>query len=1019
MWEEYRYIEVSYHFKPSNLSKFDDKKPNGSIESSKWARIHIDKLKEWQDANPNKAAYFRTVQTFELPNSKPGETHYCPLYIDLDADNPRDALRDTRLIVDYFLKGFEIEPQVWFSGNKGFHVQVQGLVFGAEPHSRLSYHWRHFLNRLDSKLGLQTTDKAVYSVPRMWRIGNTKHPKSGLYKTRLNLTELSRGIDYIRSVCDKPRRLPFDGEPASASRELSRLYQQAKKSYEDSQKIPVVDAKEILELTKDTPPCVEYLLDNGLAELGTKNRADMALAGYYKDSGTDIKIALNIMGDWAESIPASLTHVHNPTQRLSQSLRVVRTVYASEKYHFSCGSMLNCGMKIDCTDCPVKKSQARQVDLWSYSKAENLGKRVVLEADAIGKDQKVLIPPSKVKGTCTGYNTESAICGRCSLGEFLDAETGEHYRTIVFNSKNPQTVDLVSAGSEFVSHLIKRIFGVTDRCYSFKFEIEWGNAQTIHLATTVSTDFKVEEEITRVRAIYLGHGLLLNKSYKLSGYVWSHPRTKAAVFLIDDAQPLQSSLATFNLSKDELNELSIFRPAPGQSVIEKVKELHAAFTNDFIYIFGRELLVLAIDMVYHSARWINFQKKRVKGWLDILVVGDTGQGKSEVAEMLMSYYGLGTLAAGETTSRTGLLYTIQMVKGEEAWVAFGLLPRASGHLVVVDEVHGMKAADFREFTVVRSKGIVDVKRAAYGKAAAETRLISIANARPGQSMSSYGYPVQVIIDIPPFKALEDVRRFDYAVGVRAGDVSEEVINRDVYLLSNTEHPYTQKLCKNLILWVWTRRPEQIIISRQTERDILLFALKMGQEYVPDIPLVEAADIRNKLIRLATAFAGRTYNTSDGINLEVEPKHAEAAYNMLYDLYSAPGLDYFGFSDDRSKLLYEEDELVILNDQFKELFPDWDTISRWLLANSSFNKTMVGIGLNLSRAEIDRILGWLSESQFILMAGDGKYRKTPTGRDFLHSLFPVRADKHLTAEELLEEGATEAALKEMEDKPDDF
>jgi hypothetical protein len=243
-----------------------------------------------------------------------------------------------------------------------------------------------------------------------------------------------------------------------------------------------------------------------------------------------------------------------------------------------------------------------------------------------------------------------------------------------------------------------------------------------------------------------------------------------------------------------------------------------------------------------------------------------------------------------------------MVKNEEAWVVFGLLPRCNGHLVVVDEIHGMPSEDFKQFTLVRSLGVVDVKRVAYGTARAETRLISIANAKTGYSLSSYGYPVQAIAEVPAFSSLEDIRRFDYAVGVRAGDVMDDVINTNVNKLGITEHPYSQDLCRKLIMWIWTRTPDQIIIPEETESFCLEMAKQMSSEYVADIPLVESADQRNKLIRLATAFAGRTFNSPDGINLYITPAHVECAYNMLTRLYQSSGLDYYGFSEDKARLV---------------------------------------------------------------------------------------------------------------------
>ena len=307
---------------------------------------------------------------------------------------------------------------------------------------------------------------------------------------------------------------------------------------------------------------------------------------------------------------------------------------------------------------------------------------------------------------------------------------------------------------------------------------------------------------------------------------------------------------------------------------------------------------------------------------------------------------------------------------------------------MVDEVHGMSAKDFREFTLVRSKGVVDVKRAAWGVAAAETRLVSIANARPGSSLSSYGYPVQAIVDIPCFQALEDVRRFDFAIGVKAGEVDIDVINKDVREIQQQENPYTSELCKRLVLWTWTRTPDQIIVEQEAETAILGLAKSISSHFVPDIPLVEAADIRLKILRIATAFAGRTYSTEDGVHLLVKPDHAIAAYDILLEFYSSKGLDYIGFSDSVKARELLPEQLEKTRTDFMLRFPEhYAKICRWLLNTNNWSKSLMVTSLPLTKNAIDQLMAFLMGCRFIAvnLSRGGGYSKTPSGRNFLHSL----------------------------------
>lgn len=995
-WEEYKYIEVSYHFIDSA----------GSLQSSKWRRVPAADLWRWLDANPDKAAYFRTVQAFELPNKEQDEKHIAPFYLDLDSEVLSESLSDARLVVAHFVDRHEVEPSIWFSGNKGFHITVPATAFGAAPGSVLTYHWRHVADKLARTLELQTLDTRVYSRPRMWRISSTRHAKSLLFKTRLSVHEL-RSMDAagIRELAKATRETDTaDPEQTEEARPgLVTLYKKAVAEYTDRQKR--YESEEDVEyvFADDHPLCVAYLLENGLALLGTKNRADMALAGYCKTKGMSIDAALTFMSMWADRIPVSLTHVSSGKQRVSQSQAVCRTVYSDKRYKFSCGSILACGVEVDCEKCLAKYGEPAKLEIWQFSEASNEGKRVSIDADAIGKDRKQLIYPESVTGACAGIVSDSTACQKCGLRKYVNLETGRCQRTIRFNSSNPMTLELLESSKyQVLRRRIRSLFGVETRCLSFSYDEEWANAQVIFIASRISTDFKLEAKTSRERIVYLGHGLELNRGYRFSGYVWSHPRDMAATLVADKAEPLQSSLAALTFTAEELDALKVFQPDEGQAPLDKIRHIHQVFIDDFAFLFGRPELFMAVDLVYHSIRRVNFQKQLIRGWLDILLLGDTRQGKSDVCEKFMRYYDLGVMASGETSSRTGLLYTIQMIAGEEAWIAFGLLPRAHGHLVVVDEIHGMPAPDFRQFTEVRSKGVVDVKRAAYGVAPAETRLISIANARHNRALGMYRFPVEAIPDIPCFAALEDISRFDYVVGLKAGDVDGEVINKDVRELPSVTNPYTSELCKRLALWVWTRRPEQVNVTRDCEIVVLQLANRMALEYVPDIPLVETADVRHKIVRVACAIAGRTYNTEDGTTLLVEPRHAFAAYDMLYELYSAQGLDYWGYSDERAQTELTESLLAEIRFRF-QAFTSHQTVARWILNNIEFTRARLASGMNISKAEAEEVVGLLQEYKMVTEER-GKILKTPAGRDFLHSFIPQSERVHLTAEQVA--GVTE-------------
>ncbi len=991
MWEEYRFVDVWLIV------------PKGKRPMKKWRRIEKDGIQDWVDANEGALGYFSTIQSFEQSVKTDGEAHWSPLFFDLDANILKEdsseevkqklqiALDDAGQVTDYFATGFDIIPEVYFSGGKGFHITVPGEFYGATPNNKLTYHWKHVASRIVSKLKVTTHDWSVYTVARQWRVANTRHA-SGLYKTPLEIADLHKGIDYVLSLAAEPRVLLFDDEedPPDTLKNLADIYNEAVEEYSERQKIYDHESLESPVFGKEHPLCVKYLLENGLGTLGTKNRADMALSNYCKANSYDITDAETFMADWSKSIPLHLTHTQDPMRRVVQTLSVLRTVYSSKRYKYSCGSMLACEIDVNCEQCNVKQeSEILTIKLSDFAIASHHGRRVCVEADVVGRDSSEMIVPKEILGWCK-LDPESTACSRCKMSKFINEENNRVERTIVFDSSQKLTIELVDITQTHLRHRIKRIFGVEDRCYNFDYDVTFGNANILYLASRISGEFVIEEQIVRSRAIYLDHSMELNQSYNLFGHVWNHPRTNHAILLIDSAEMLKSSLRTFVLPKERCKEFALFQPGEGQSVLDKIQEIHKAFEVNFIRVYGRPELIMGVDLVFHSCRRFNFQKVTgLKGWLDILILGDTRQGKSETAEKIMEYYQLGVMAAGETTSRTGLLYTIHMVAGEEAWVAFGLLCRANGYLVVVDEMHDMPTQDFKEFTQARSKGVVDVKRAAYGVARCETRIISVANARAGKSLDSYSYPVMAIPDIPCFKDLADVARFDFCVGVRAGDVSDDVINKDAYEIEDVENPYTADLCRDLILWLWTRTPEQIYISRETEKVILKIAKELGADYVPDIPLIESADVRYKIARIAIAVAGRVYSTDDHEILIVKPEHAVTARNILESFYKSPSLNYYGWSDDRRRIEISPERMDVLKFDFQQEFiMAWATIAQWILDVNQFNKSLLKASTGLPSSGVDALMAFLITNRFII-ADRYNYIKTPSGREFLQSMIDVK------------------------------
>jgi hypothetical protein len=181
------------------------------------------------------------------------------------------------------------------------------------------------------------------------------------------------------------------------------------------------------------------------------------------------------------------------------------------------------------------------------------------------------------------------------------------------------------------------------------------------------------------------------------------------------------------------------------------------------------------------------------------------------------------------------------------------------------------------------------------QANARARLLWLSNPRDGKTMASFGYGVEAIK--PLIGNAEDIARFDIAMTVANKDVSSDIINK---MHADHKTRYTSKACNALVHWAWSRKPEQIKWSQAATEACLEAARSMGTRYNQDPPLVQAANVRIKLARLATAIAMRLFSADENLNCLVRVEHVKAAVAFMDRVYGLPGFGYLARSERKIK-----------------------------------------------------------------------------------------------------------------------
>jgi len=776
---------------------------------------------------------------------------------------------------------------------------------------------------------------------------------------------------------------------------LKQIWQEALSKYEAYTKEEnVIYHPESDNIKFDTPPlCIRSLLESGVYELGTKNAIQYRLAAYFKSQNLSQPVAIRLLNNWAENITPDKTHeiLSNGQVDLKtiqqQNSFICNTVYSSSQYGFSCAGIKQIpGVKCD-TDCEQRVTLTRVTTLFEASKAEFRYKRIAVDVEVVGRRDVVRIIPKEVKAQCNA-SIDSAKCVGCSLYHSASGVT--------FNvtAGSPGIINFVEPSNMPLSARIGKIVGMSRReCNNWSWSITEQNCETIFIAPRLTNEAIGEDRYTRQAVYHIGHGIETAQTYRLSGYSHVSDKDGDVIFVFDKIDELADSLTEFEWNDQKAKDSKVFQLGKGQSIKDKLSDISFELNQNVVRLWGRENMLKLVDLTFHSVRRFYFQDRLIKGWLDVLIIGDSGQGKSEAIDRFMQYYQAGYLTSAESMTRAGLLYGVD-VKGEgPPTLMWGALPRHSGRLVVIDEAKKIiESGDFGLLTRARSSGIVSVDTIVGGRATCETRLITMSNAADRRKMGAFMFPVESIPNLIP--AYEDIRRFDIVMGVMSNEIPDEAIHRDVLNVDKIETKYTSEKCSNLLYYIWNLTPDKIIYDHLVQKRTLSLSLQMCKEYCSDIPIVEPADQRLKLARLAVAIAARIYNVNNNGDLVITNECVEEAYNFMNELYSSPALDYLGYSMANAKMVVSDKVIEELISSFKTHMSFgyyWKSIGLYLTHNIYVKKGVFAAAVGLDNSSSATCLNWMGANMLAKNIKSDVWVLTANGVKFIKTIMPVLED----------------------------
>lgn len=225
---------------------------------------------------------------------------YGDMYLDLDDEDDFEHVReDARSVFSYFKIVYRIPPEqmhIFFSGKKGIHIIIPADILGVEPMPMLNGVYKSIANSVRTYTPHKTIDLKIYDNKRLFRIPNTIHEKTNLYKIPITLDELNTmSIEDIRKMAQSQRHLDFT--KANAVNNTARqAFQKAIEEYAVLDKETRKDRR--FKTTMNfVPPCIQKILEDG-AEVGQRNITIACLTGFYKAYGKSLNETTDLILEW-------------------------------------------------------------------------------------------------------------------------------------------------------------------------------------------------------------------------------------------------------------------------------------------------------------------------------------------------------------------------------------------------------------------------------------------------------------------------------------------------------------------------------------------------------------------------------------------------------------------------------------------------------------------------------------------------------------------------------------------------
>jgi hypothetical protein len=446
-------------------------------------------------------------------------------------------------------------------------------------------------------------------------------------------------------------------------------------------------------------------------------------------------------------------------------------------------------------------------------------------------------------------------------------------------------------------------------------ELGYNTIYKIRVRPPVFTLEKKEEKIIDERGfeykaydIYVisDQALTFNPStlIRIEGKVLPHPRTQLATLLVYKVE-FPEETQKFDIEKIKILKNKFENLTIGER-IDWLLENFELYSK----IIKRKNLAFASLLCFFTPLYIKFNNEIIKGWGNILIIGDTTTAKSETLKKLIKLLKNGMLITAETASLVGLTGTATQIEKEGWFVDWGFLVLNDRKLLAIDGVQKLPSQEWVALAESERSGVITIVKAAKNSAYARTRQIKIANPIDKEggkfstsTLSSFLYPAQALASI--FDKVS-IARLDLAVFSSSYEVSPEEVNQPI----NKDYDKDLEVLIEVLKFCWNGKYE-VEFEEEAINKILEEATNLYHDFYCDSIPICSIDLKYKLARLAASLAILTLSINEDFQkVIVKKEHVEYLVNFIKEEYSKAGLGALA-KEERYEMPSEEDVKALI------------------------------------------------------------------------------------------------------------